>query len=157
MTSPAPTNPSNPATEALQQALAREHAAVYGFPVIGVQLAGSGQADHARASEAAHRLVRDALAGQLAGLGATPVPAQPSYQPPEPVTDDATAQGWAVQLEDDCAAGYRALLASAATGASATTTLRQQALTGLSTAAREAGYWRGLQTPNAPTVPFPGA
>jgi hypothetical protein len=147
------TSPAPP-TAALQQALAREHAAVYGYPVIGVQLAGSGQADHARAAEAAHRLARDALASQLAGLGADPVPAQSSYQPPKPVTDDASAQGWAIQLEDDCAAGYRALLAGAAT---ASTGLRQQALTGLSTAARQAGYWRGLQTPNTPTVPFPGS
>jgi hypothetical protein len=151
MTGPAP---ANPVTTALQQALAREHAAVYGYPVIGVQLAGSGQADRARAAEAAHRLVRDALATQLAGLGADPVPAQPSYQPAKPITDDATAQGWAIQLEDDCAAGYRALLASAATGSTA---LRQQALTGLATAARQAGYWRGLQTPDTPTVPFPGS
>jgi hypothetical protein len=153
MTGPAP---ANPVTAALQQALAREHAAVYGYPVIGVQLAGSGQADHARAAEAAHRLARDALAEQLAGLGATPVPGEPSYQPAKPVTDDATAQSWAIQLEDDCATGYRALLAGAATGPAASTALRQQALTGLSTAAREAGYWRGLQTPDAPTVPFPG-
>ena len=151
MTSPAA---PNPVTAALQQALAREHAAVYGYPVIGVQLAGSGQADHARTAEAAHRLARDGLAEQLAGLGADPVAAQPSYQPPKPVTDDASAQGWATQLEDDCAAGYRALLASVATGSTA---LRQQALTGLSSAAKQAGYWRGLQTPDAPTVPFPGS
>ena len=69
-------------------------------------------------------------------------------------SDDASAQGWATQLEDDCAAGYRALLASVATGSTA---LRQQALTGLSSAAKQAGYWRGLQTPDAPTVPFPGS
>jgi len=147
------TTPTNPVTDALQQVLAREHAAVYGYPVIGVQLAGSGQADQARAAEAAHRLARDALAGQLAGRGADPVPAQPSYRPAKPVTDDAGAQDWAIQLEDDCAAGYRALLASVATGS---TGLRQQALTGLSRAAKQAGYWRGLQTPDAPTVPFPG-
>ncbi|HEX4729298.1 MAG TPA: DUF4439 domain-containing protein, partial [Jatrophihabitans sp.] len=105
---------------------------------------------------AAHRLARDALAAQLAGRGAVPDATQPSYQPPKPVTDDASAQGWAIQLGDDCAAGYRALLASVATGPAASTALRQQALTGLSTAARQAGYWRGLQTPDAPTVPFPG-
>jgi hypothetical protein len=151
------TTPTNPVTDALQQALAREHAAVYGYPVIGVRLAGSGQADQARAAEAAHRLARDALAGQLAGRGADPVPAQPSYQPAKPVTDDAGAQDWAIQLEDDCAAGYRALLASVASGSTASTALRQQALTGLSAAARRAGYWRGLRTPDTPTVPFPGS
>ncbi|HET6209359.1 MAG TPA: ferritin-like domain-containing protein [Jatrophihabitans sp.] len=152
MTSPA----ADPITAALQQALAREHAAVYGYPVIGVQLAGSAQADQARAAEAAHRLVRDALAEQLAGRHADPVAAQPSYRPPAPLTDDPSAQDWAIQLEQDCAAGYRALLASAATASGASTSLRQQALTGLSTAARQAGYWRSLRTPDTPTVPFPG-
>jgi uncharacterized protein DUF4439 len=146
---------------ALQQLLEWEYAAVYGYPVIGVTLTDAGQVERARTAEAAHRLVRDALSQQLMGQLAVPGDPRPRYQPPAPVTDEASAQGWALQLEQGCAAGYRQLLASTASDTpagnkAAGSGVRQQALTGLRSAATEAAYWRALLHPDAPTVAFPG-
>ncbi|HJQ01873.1 MAG TPA: ferritin-like domain-containing protein [Jatrophihabitans sp.] len=153
--------PGDPVTSALLQVLEWEHAAVYGYPVIGVTLTDADQVEHARTAEAAHRLVRDALSQQLVSRLAVPTAAQPRYQPPAPVTDDASAQDWALQLEQSCAAGYRQLLASTAGDTpagrkAAGSGVRQQALTGLNTAATQAAYWRALLHPDAPTVAFPG-
>jgi hypothetical protein len=153
--------PGDPVTAALQQVLEWEHAAVYGYPVIGVTLSALAQVSRARAAEAAHRLARDALSEQLVARQVEPTPARPSYRPAAPVTDAASAQGWALELEQDCAAGYRHLLASTAGGTpagntAATSGVRQQALTGLRTAASQAAYWRALLHPDVPTVPFPG-
>jgi hypothetical protein len=157
MTSP----PADPITAALQQVLAREHAAVYGYPLIGVRLAEQSQINRARDLEAAHRLTRDAISSQLVARHATPAAAEASYSAANPVTDPAGAQRWAVQLEADCAAGYRFLLAVTATGAGQSTgtagaILRSQALAGLAAAAQQATRWRLLVDPGLPTVPFPG-
>jgi hypothetical protein len=149
--------PGDRVTEALQQLLENEHAAVYGYPMIGVTLSDPGQVARARSAEAAHRLVRDTLSSQLVGRLSEPVPAGARYQPPAPLTGEVSAQGWAVQLEEACAGGYRYLLAAAAAGPSASVTVRQQALTGLGSAAQQAAYWRALVRPDAPTVAFPGA
>ncbi|MEO6701548.1 MAG: ferritin-like domain-containing protein [Jatrophihabitantaceae bacterium] len=146
-------SPVDPSTEALQQLLAAQHAAIYGYPLIGSRLTDQTQIDRARTLEAAHLLTRDALRGQLASRGASPVAAQASYQPVEPITDPAGAQRWAIQLEAACAAGYRYLLSS--TGAS-TGQLRGQALAGLVSAAEDGTRWRLLVEPSTPTVPFPG-
>lgn len=153
-------------TQALQRVLATQHAAVYGYPVIGVTLRDGGQARLARQLEATHRHTRDELMAQIAGRGATPAPTEPSYAPAQPLTGPADAQHWALELEQDCAAAYRYLLvapvlASPASGstprdASEQAGLRRQALAGLSTAALNATQWRSLLNPSAPTVAFPG-
>jgi len=138
----------------LQSVLAAEHACVYGYPVIGTQLSDAGQRGQAHADEAAHRLARDALAAQLNALGVTPVAADIEYQPPNPVRTAATAQQWAVQLEDRLAAAYRYLVLCAVRADSAPA--RKQAVDGLIGAAAGAVYWRRLSQPDAPTVAFPG-
>jgi Domain of unknown function (DUF4439) len=141
--------------QALQHVLAAQHAAVYGYPVIGVHLRDPAQVRRARQLEADHRQVRDQLMDQLAGRGASPVAAEASYAAAEPVTGPAAAQRWAVQLEQDCAGAYRYLLVATAAVAGQRG-LREQALTGLTTAAQQATEWRSLLTPAAPTVAFPG-
>ncbi|MGV9632289.1 DUF4439 domain-containing protein, partial [Streptomyces sp. NPDC003487] len=50
--------------EALQAALAAEHAAVYGYGVVGGRIGETRRAE-ARAAYAAHRARRDALAGEV--------------------------------------------------------------------------------------------
>jgi len=70
---------------ALQGALAAEHAAVYGYGVVGAMLAGQELAD-ARADWNAHQVARDALEAVLIKLGATPVVASPAYALPFAVT-----------------------------------------------------------------------
>lgn len=96
--------------QALQRALAAQHAAVFGYPVIGVKLRDPGQVQLARELEARHRHIRDELMAQIAARRASPTPAEPSYTPPQPVTAPADAQRWALELEQDCAAAYRYLL-----------------------------------------------
>jgi hypothetical protein len=166
-------------TQALQRVLAAQHAAVYGYPVIGVTLRSAGQIRLARQLEAGHRSTRDALMAQLAARRATPEPAEASYRPVLPVAAPADAQRWALDLEEGCAEAYRYLLAASAaptgpgaspsaSGASPTASgaaapsaaeqagMRRQALAGLTTAALTATQWRALLSPGTPTTPFPG-
>ena len=75
---------------ALQGALAAEHAAVYGYGVVGAMLAGTAQAD-ARTDWTAHQVARDTLAAMLTKLGATPVAASPAYELPFAVTSAKSA------------------------------------------------------------------
>ncbi|MDQ1733389.1 MAG: hypothetical protein QOK10_3548 [Pseudonocardiales bacterium] len=150
------TTPSTaPTMDALQRVLAAHHQAVFAYSVIGVHLDDAEQVAHARSFQQAHRDARDVTAGQVAALGATPVPAAASYQPNEHVTDAATAQRWALQVEQDAAAAYRYQLLSTAASDSATQT-RKSALAGLRGGAENSLYWRALLTPATPTVPFPG-
>jgi hypothetical protein len=175
------TTPQDAVVQALQRVLAAQHAAVYGYPVIGVTLRSPGQIRLARLLEARHRHVRDELMAQLAGRRVNPVPAEASYAAAQPVTGPADAQRWALDLEEDCAGSYRYLLVApvlavgspgraasgpatsgpATSGGAAPTaadqaSLRRQALTGLTTAALNATEWRSLLSPSAPTTPFPG-
>ena len=83
---------SSASVAALQGALAAEHAAVYGYGVVGAMLAGSEQAD-ARADWTAHQVARDTLAAMLTKLGATPVAASPAYGLPFAVTSANRRQG----------------------------------------------------------------
>jgi hypothetical protein len=159
--------PQDAVVKALQQVLASQHAAVYGYPVIGVRLRSPGQVRLARQLEARHRQTRDELMAQLAGRRVSPVPAEASYTPAQPATGPAGAQRWALELEEACADAYRYLLVAPVLAAGGTASggtapsaddvgLRRQALTGLTTAAVDATGWRSLLTPNAPTTAFPG-
>ena len=61
---------------ALQAALAAEHAAVYGYGVVGAMLSGAA-GSLAHADWLAHQEARDTLEAMLVKLGATPVAAEP--------------------------------------------------------------------------------
>ena len=104
------TAPQDVVTQALQRVLAAQHAAVYGYPVIGVRLRDPRQVRLARQLEARHRHTRDELMAQLAARRVSPVPAEASYTPAQPVTGPADAQRWALDLEEACASAYRYLL-----------------------------------------------
>ena len=67
-----PTGPT--AVSALQGALAAEHAAVYGYGVIGAIVTGKTET-LARSDWLAHQEPRDTLEAMLVKLGATPVAA----------------------------------------------------------------------------------
>jgi hypothetical protein len=148
---------STPLIDGLQAVLAAHHGAIYGYPVIGVQLADDGQIEQAHELEAQHRLARDSVTDQLQAAGATPVASAASYSPPAPVTDAASACAWAVQLEQQTAEAYRFLLLSCIRAGGSQAATRRQALSGLSTAAGSATYWRAALTPDSPTIAFPGA
>jgi Domain of unknown function (DUF4439) len=85
------------AVAALQGALAAEHAAVYGYGVVGAMLTGANQAN-ARTDWTAHQVARDALVTMLTRLGATPVAASPAYKLPFRVTSAKSAAKLAATL-----------------------------------------------------------
>ncbi|MEU5538144.1 ferritin-like domain-containing protein [Streptomyces sp. NPDC020362] len=128
---------------ALQAALAAEHAAVYGYGVVG------GRIDQRRRPEAqaaydAHRARRDALVHDVRDLGAEPVAASAAYALPFPVPDAASAVRLAAQLEERVAGVYSDLV-RAATGRR-----RGAAAGALREAAVRAVRWSGE------SVAFPG-
>jgi hypothetical protein len=136
--------------EALQTALAAEHAVVWGYGVVG------GRADDAllpavSAADAAHRARRDSTAALVRRYGGEPATAEPSYALPFPVPDRRAALRLAVHLEEGAAAAWR--YAVAATDDRA---VRRVALGALTDAAVRATRWRLLLPPTTPTVPFPG-
>jgi hypothetical protein len=95
---------------ALQQALAAEHAASYGYGVIGSHLSGAKFAQ-ASADWVAHERARDSLTAMITDRGAQPTPAAVVYQLPVPVSSPAQAVVLATVLEHQVAAAYPALVA----------------------------------------------
>ncbi|MGB9376564.1 MAG: ferritin-like domain-containing protein [Mycobacteriales bacterium] len=138
------------ATEALQLALAAEHATIWGYGIVGA-LVPPAEQPLARAADVAHRARRDRLTMALAARTPSPTPAAPSYELPFAVTDAASAHRLAVHLEERLAAVWRAALGSV-------TDLpdRQLAMSALVDAATRAVQWRQRVPGAAVTVAFPG-
>ncbi|MEW1548503.1 ferritin-like domain-containing protein [Streptomyces tsukubensis] len=128
---------------AVQAALAAEHAAVYGYGVVGARI-GTARQPEARAAHTAHRARRDALIRAVRDLGGTPVAAAPAYALPFPVPDAAAAGRLAAHLEDRTA-GACSDLVRAARGP-----LRTEAAAALREAAVRSVRWTGTG------VAFPG-
>ncbi|WP_149178972.1 DUF4439 domain-containing protein [Streptomyces sp. TRM49041] len=128
---------------AAQAALAAEHAAVYGYGVVGARV-GEARRAEAKAAHAAHRARRDTLARTVRDLGGTPAASAAAYALPFPVADAAAAVRLAAELEDRVAGVY-ADLVRASGGA-----LRREAAAALREAAVRAVRWRGSG------VAFPG-
>ena len=131
------------ALEAVQAALAAEHAAVYGYGVVGGRV-GDDREGEATAAYAAHRSRRDALERTARDLGGTPAAAAAAYALPFAVPDAAAAVRLAAVLEDRVAGVYSDLV-RAAEGQ-----LRREAAVALREAAVRAVRWRGSG------VAFPG-
>jgi hypothetical protein len=140
----APAPRSAPATTAvLQSALAAEHAAVYGYGIVGANLTGSRQAA-ARTDWVAHQVARDTLEAMLRSRGSEPAPAAVAYRLPITVRTPGQAVSLAVLLEDRVATAYLGLVALTDTA------IRQFGALQVRAAALRAAAWRGS------TVPFPG-
>ncbi|MET8948521.1 ferritin-like domain-containing protein [Streptomyces sp. NPDC004542] len=129
--------------KALQAALAAEHAAVYGYGVVGGRI-GAGRRTEARTAYDAHRARRDALVREVRDLGGSPVAADAAYALPFPVPDSAAAVRLAAELEERVA-GVCSDLVRATTGGR-----RGAAAGALREAAVRAVRWRGG------SVAFPG-
>ncbi|SEC36101.1 DUF4439 domain-containing protein [Streptomyces sp. TLI_105] len=131
------------ALDATQAALAAEHAAVYGYGVVGGRI-GAERRTEATAAYEAHRARRDALRRAVRDLGGTPVAAEAAYELPFRVAAPADAVRLAAVLEDRVAGVYSDLVR--ATGDRA----RAEAAAALREAAVRAVRWRGSD------VTFPG-
>jgi hypothetical protein len=129
--------------KALQAALAAEHAAVYGYGVVGGRIREDRRTE-AKAAYDAHRARRDALVREVRDLGQTPVAAAAAYALPFPVPDSASAVRLAAELEERVAGVYSDLVR--ATGGER----RGAAAQAVREAAVRAVRWRGE------SVAFPG-
>jgi hypothetical protein len=129
--------------DAAQAALAAEHAAVYGYGVVGAR-AAEDRTGQAREAYDAHRARRDALRRYVRELGGRPEPAAAAYALPFAVPDGAAAVRLAAELEDRIAAVY-ADLVRASRGPR-----RREAAGALREAAVRSVRWKGSG------VAFPG-
>jgi hypothetical protein len=135
---------------ALRTALAAEHAAVWGYGVVGAALDASAQG-LAEVSETAHREVRDRVVGLLAERGAEPVGAEGGYALPFPVLSGTDAAALAVVLEDGVAAAWVRVLDQAVERST-----RELAVGALTAAEVRAVGWRAAAGQTPSTRAFPG-
>lgn len=102
------------AAKALQTALAAEHAAIYGYGVVGAH----GGKEYAMAADHdwnVHRTHRDQLIALLRQRHVDPPGAKPAYALPFDVNSPRTAARLAAHLEDGVAAAYLQLVGVADT------------------------------------------
>jgi hypothetical protein len=158
MTSPQPTpsttqnpdRPSDAAVAALFDAVAAEHAAIYGYGIVSAH-SSPDENDLVSAALAEHRERRETAIAMLTGRSAkAPVPAA-GYQLPIPVNNPNDAANLAVRMEDDCAAAWRAAIERASSEQD-----RAFAVTALTEAAVAAAHWKQVQGIKPVTVAFPG-
>ena len=135
---------------ALQEVLAAEHVAVWGYGVVGAEL-GTAKDDPAVASQAAHRDLRDHVAELLDSRHVTPVPAKAGYALPFPVLSATDAAKLAVALEDGTSRTWVRLLDQASEKST-----RQLAVESLGAAEVRAVAWRTTAGTTPVTSPFPG-
>lgn len=138
------------AAEALQRALAGEHAAIWAFSLASAFVPPDWAA-RARGDLEAHKRLRSYATAQLSAVGKRPVSAQPAYTPPQPVVDAVSAGALLVAAETDTVAAWRSLLER-----STSPRLRANGLRAMVDSTGRLTFWRGA-TDRAPAVPvFPG-
>jgi hypothetical protein len=101
--------------DVLQQVLANEHAAVYVYGVLGARTSQSATPDLylvLRAAHDVHRGRRDALTGQVAHEGVTPLASATAYEVPAGLETADGVTSAALELERACADVYAAAVAS---------------------------------------------
>lgn len=145
-------SPSRDVVRGLQGALASEHAAIWVYGVAGAFVT-SAFAGRLVVALAAHQALRDATERMLIDAGARPVPPEPGYLTPQPVTDTASALRLVITAETDAAAAWRSVIERS----TADPDLREAALDALTAAAVRATRWRAAIGGAPRTVPFPGA
>jgi hypothetical protein len=127
--------------EALQRALAGEHAAVYVYGVLGGRVSSSGHPDLAgrlTAGYTTHRGRRDQLTAMVREAGGEPVAASVSYQVPTAAVTAGQLEAAARVIEQRCAEVYAQAVGSTSRAA------RRWALDALTDAAvRQLGLGAG--------------
>jgi hypothetical protein len=131
--------------DALQAALAGEHACVFGYGLVGAH-AADRDTELARTAFEVHRARRELLAHQLRLRDVTPVAAAPTYDLPFAVDGPDSARELAVHLESRLAAIYADLV-----GITSLSGLRRLAATALAETGELAASWAG-DTPALPGI-----
>lgn len=155
MTSPSPDSgtpnrPDDAAAGALFDAIATEHATIYGY---GLVSAHSTPDVNYLVSDAMaeHRARREAAIALLVGQGVdAPLPGA-GYQLPMEVDTPVDATNLAVRMEEDGAVAWRAVVEQAGDQA-----VRAFGVTALTECAVRAAQWRSVRGDTAVTVAFPG-
>ncbi|MFG2086631.1 MULTISPECIES: ferritin-like domain-containing protein [unclassified Spirillospora] len=142
----APAVRSKSGAEAVRTALAAEHAAVYGYGVLGAQLRGSLR-QTAKSVWDAHRAQRAELISILTG---EPVAAAAVYELPVKVTSARGAARLAAALEDDLVPAYVGLAGVSSPD------LRAFAADSAQRAAARSAAWRSKAGAGPPSDAFPG-
>jgi len=134
----------------MYDALVTEHATVYGY---GIVSAHSTPEDNWLVGQAIarHREQREALLSMLAAQSVEPPLAAAGYQLPTVVNDPAAAAGLAVQMENDTAVAWRAVLENATDPSD-----RTYAVTALTQSAVLAARWQTVLGGWPVTEAFPG-
>lgn len=136
------------ALDRLVALVAAEHAAVYGYGVLGARL----DQDRRRVAQIAydsHRARRDQLAAAVRAAGGTPPPPLPAYD--VHVVGPRDAMALAVRLEEGLALRWRDLV-----GSTDVVALRQLGIAGLQECAVRAAQWRRSAGTSPITVALPG-
>ena len=135
--------------DALQRALAAEHAAIWAYGLAGAFLPAGSRPALAKGSEA-HTVRRDATITTLKNAGATPKAAEPGYSVPHPLTNQSSAFTLLVAAETDTVSSWRSVLEH-----TSDSDLRKTTLDAMTDAAVRAMTWRqsGGQTPSTPPLP----
>jgi hypothetical protein len=138
------------ATQAMQDALAAEHAALWCYS-FAVAFLRSDELTMARTDEVAHRTLRGQIEQTLTQIGARPVSAQPAYATPQPVDDGPSAARLVVVAETDALAAWRSVIER-----TSDRELRQAALEAMSDGALRCARWQAV-VGTSPAIPvFPG-
>jgi len=127
--------------DSLQAALDGENAAMYAYSYLGAR-ATAGVEAAMRSAFVSHRTQRDALAGIIVGLKATPHAALPAYSIPS-----GSASSVALGVENRCCALYANVIDATSSSDAA---VRAAAIDALTSCALWATHW------SRTTVAFPG-
>lgn len=138
------------ADTALQDALRTEHGVIYGYGVVSAHSTMDVN-DLVAAALRAHRERRDRLIGLLTERSVEAPLAAPGYQLPMSVTNPTEAARLAVQMEDDTATAWRAVVEQAKNDAD-----RSFGLAALANAAVTAARWNTALGATPITGAFPG-
>ncbi len=145
-----PSRPGEPAAAALFDAIATEHATIYGYGVVSAHsapdvnyLVSAAIAEHRARREAAIALAEEqSIDAALPAAG---------YQMPMEVDTSAAATNLAVRMEEDAAVAWRAVVEQATDQS-----VRAFGVTALTECAVTAAQWRAVRGDKAVTVAFPG-
>jgi len=147
---PTPSRPSDAADAALFDAVASEHAVIYGYGLVSAHSTPDAN-DLVSTAMAEHRARREQAIARLAARNVAPPLPDPGYQMPIVVDSPADAAKLAVRMEEDSAVAWRAVLERATT-----TEDRAFAVTALTESALTAAKWRAAVGTQPTTVAFPG-
>jgi Domain of unknown function (DUF4439) len=142
--------PASPDDAALADAIAAEHATIYGYGFVSAHSTSDVNELIAESLDE-HRARRDAAIAMLAARSVAPPVAAAGYQLPMTVANATDAATLALRMESDDAQAWRAVIEHA--GTSQERTFGVTAVTGC---AVRAAKWRQVLGAWPLTVPFPG-